>query len=96
MWLGLLFDTNATLQGEGDALSEGSVAFCIAGVAFFREVMHLGRSVMHWGEACFTGGGVLHLLSTRWGRSVTISGFSAVMRNFPETVNAIGSIRSTP
>ena len=56
MWLGLLLDTNATLQGEGDAFSEGSVAFRIAGVAFFREVMHLGRSVMHWGEACFTGG----------------------------------------
>jgi len=47
MWLGLLFDTNATLQGEGDAFSEGSVAFCIAGVAFFREVMHLGRRVFH-------------------------------------------------
>jgi hypothetical protein len=44
MWLGLLLDTNATLQGGGDAFSEGSVAFCIAGVAFFREVMH-------WGEA---------------------------------------------
>ncbi len=51
MWLGLLFDTNATLQGDGDA-------FCIAGVAFFRGVMHLGRRVMHWGEACFTGGSV--------------------------------------
>ena len=49
MWLRLLFDTNATLQGDGDA-------FCIAGVAFFRGVMHLGRSVMQWGEACFTWG----------------------------------------
>ena len=57
MWLRLHFDTNATLQGDGDAFWEEGVAFCIAGVAFFREVMHLGRRVMHWGEACFTGGG---------------------------------------
>ena len=56
MWLGLLFDTNATLQGDGDAFWEESDAFCIAGVAFFRGVMHLGRSVMHWGLSVFHWG----------------------------------------
>ena len=49
MWLRLLFDTNATLQGDGDA-------FCIADVAFFRGVMHLGRSVMHLGRRVFHWG----------------------------------------
>ena len=64
MWLRLLLDTIETRQGEGVAFLVEGVAFCIAGVAFFQEVMHLGRSVMHWGES----GGVLHLVSTRWGR----------------------------
>ncbi len=58
MWLGLLFDTIETRQGEGVAFLVEGVAFCIAGVAFFLGVMHLGRRVMHWGEACFTGGRV--------------------------------------
>ena len=61
MWLRLLFDTIETRQGEGDAFLVEGVAFCVAGVAFFRGVMHLGRSVMQWGE-------VLHLLSMGWGR----------------------------
>ena len=50
MWLGLLLDTNATLQGGGDAFWEESDAFCIAGVAFFLGVMQSARSVFHWGE----------------------------------------------
>ena len=77
MWLGLLFDTIETRQAEGDAFLVEGVAFCIAVVAFFRGVMHLGRSVFHfgvrvmqWGES----GGVLHLLSTRWGRASVASG----------------------
>ena len=45
MWLGLLFDTIETRQGEGDAFLVEGVAFCIAVVAFFRGVMHLGRRV---------------------------------------------------
>ena len=36
---------------------EEGVAFCIAGVAFFLGVMHLGRSVMQWGLNVFHWGG---------------------------------------
>ena len=36
MWLGHLLDTIETRKGADVAFSEGSVAFCIAGVAFFR------------------------------------------------------------
>ena len=37
MWLRLLFDTNATLQGDGDAFLEVGVAFGVEGDAFESE-----------------------------------------------------------